>query len=218
MNQKTVLIAGATGMVGGQALQLALDHPDIREVRTLGRKVVNQSHPKLKQWTAEDLGSYKDANCFTGVDTLLFCVGAYTGALKEAAFRYVNVDIPYAIAKQLQVHAPQANFCLLSGQGADRTEKSRVQFAREKGIIENKLSALGLGGFATFRPGYIYPVKKREEPNWMYTVSRRIYPLLKRNTNMSIPSDALAHAMLTVGLKPIEQEVWENAQMRALTS
>ena len=52
----------------------------------------------------------------------------------------------------------------------------------------------------------------------MYTVSRRIYPLLKRNTNMSIPSDALAHAMLTVGLKPIEQEVWENAQMRALTS
>ena len=205
-------------MVGGQALQLALDHPDIREVRTLGRKVVNQSHPKLKQWTAEDLGSYKDANCFTGVDTLLFCVGAYTGALKEAAFRHVNVDIPYAIAKQLQVHAPQANFCLLSGQGADRTEKSRVQFAREKGIIENKLSALGLGGFATFRPGYIYPVKKREEPNWMYTVSRRIYPLLKRNTNMSIPSDALAHAMLTVGLKPIEQEVWENAQMRALTS
>ena len=215
---KTVLIAGATGMVGGHALQLALDHPDVKEVRTLGRKAVDQSHSKLKQWTAVDLSSFKDANCFSGVDTLLFCVGAYTGALKEAAFRHVNVDIPYAVAKQFHVHAPQANFCLLSGQGADRTEKSRVQFAREKGIIENKLSALGLGGFATFRPGYIYPVKKREEPNWMYTLSRRIYPLLKRNKNMSIPSDALAQAMLTVGLKPIEQEVWENAHMRALTS
>lgn len=215
---KTVLIAGATGMVGGHALQLALDHPDIQQVRTLGRKAVDQSHPKLKQWTAEDLSSFEDANCFSKVDTLLFCVGAYTGALKEAAFRHVNVDIPYAVAKQLQVHAPQANFCLLSGQGADRTEKSRVQFAREKGIIENKLSALGLGGFATFRPGYIYPVNKREEPNWMYALSRHIYPLLKRNKNMSIPSDALAHAMLTVGLKPVEQEVWENAHMRALTS
>ena len=205
-------------MVGGHALQLALDHPDIQEVRTLGRRAVDLSHPKLKQWTAVDLSSFEDHNCFLGVDTLLFCVGAYTGALKEAAFRHVNVDIPYAVAKQLQVHAPRATFCLLSGQGADRTEKSQVQFAREKGIIENKLSALGLGGFATFRPGYIYPVKKREEPNWMYALSRRIYPLLKRNKNMSIPSDALAHAMLTVGLKPIEQEFWENAHMRALTS
>ena len=42
MNQKTVLIAAATSMVGSRVLQMALDHADVQEVRILGRKAVHQ--------------------------------------------------------------------------------------------------------------------------------------------------------------------------------
>ena len=34
-------------------------------------------------------------------------------------------------------------------------------FAKDKGIIENRLSEIGFKAFYTFRPGYIYP-KDRE--------------------------------------------------------
>ena len=82
------------------------------------------------------------------------------------------MDLPLTVARALQRHSPEARFALLSGQGADRSEKSRVQFARDKGAAVNQLAALGLGGFATFRPGYIYPVVPRKEPNLGYVISR----------------------------------------------
>jgi hypothetical protein len=52
-----------------------------------------------------------------------------------------------------------------------------------------------------FRPGYIYPVTPRKEPNLMYTISRFLYPLLSRiYPNIGIPSENLAAAMVKAGL------------------
>ena len=163
---ETVLILGATGMVGGHALEHALAHPQVKEVRTLGRRKLTQEHPKLRQWVAADLEKLDDEACFQGVTVCLFCVGAYTGALDSDAFRRINVDLPLTMARTLQRHSPDARFALLSGQGADRSEKSRVQFARDKGAAENQLAALGLGGFATFRPEIHLPrgPQKRAQP------------------------------------------------------
>ena len=45
-----------------------------------------------------------------------------------------------------------------------------------------------------FRPGYIYPVEKRNEPNLMYRFSRFIYPALKA----IFPSHTALEDMLTV--------------------
>ena len=211
---ETVLILGATGMVGGHALAHALAHPQVKEVRTLGRRKLTLEHPKLRQWVAADLEKLDDEACFQGVTACLFCVGAYTGALDSDAFRRINVDLPLTVARALQRYSPDARFALLSGQGADRSEKSRVQFARDKGAAENQLAALGLGGFATFRPGYIYPVVPRKEPNLGYVISRWIYPLIRRHAKFSIPSDVLAKVMVEVALQPMRQEIWENEDMR----
>jgi len=65
--------------------------------------------------------------------------------------------------------------------------------------------------FYTFRPGYIYPVTKREEPNLMYRVSRVLYPLVKLfGKNMSIKSTELAAAMFKVGVSGTDKRVLEN--------
>ena len=52
-------------------------------------------------------------------------------------FRKITVDYTVSFATALKKGSPNAVFCFLSGQGADRTEKSRMMFARDKGHAEN---------------------------------------------------------------------------------
>ena len=55
-----------------------------------------------------------------------------------------------------------------------------MAFARYKGMAENGLFAAGFPWVQIFRPGYVYPVKVRKEPNLVYTVTRFLYLLLRR--------------------------------------
>ena len=71
-----------------------------------------------------------------------YCVGVYTGAVPRDLFRMITVDYPMALAQTIKKQAPKSAFVLLSGQGADRQEKSRMMFAKDKGEVENKLEAL----------------------------------------------------------------------------
>jgi len=65
--------------------------------------------------------------------------------------------------------------------------------------------------FYSFRPGYIYPVVKRKEPNMMYSVSRGLYPLIRMfGKNTSIKSAELGKAMCKVGLNGYGKSILEN--------
>ena len=121
-----------------------------------------------------------------------------------------------AFAEALQVGNPKATLCLLSGAGADRKEKSRTSFAKYKGMAENQISRLGLNFYA-FRPAYIYPVTPRKEPNLMYQLSRKLYPIIRlMGSNASITSTELALAMFQVGLHGATSEVLENRSILKL--
>jgi uncharacterized protein YbjT (DUF2867 family) len=153
-------------------------------------------------------------------DAVLYCLGAYTGAVPDDLFREITVDYTIAFAKALHKASPQAAFCFLSGQGADQAEGSRMAFARCKGAAENALLKIGLPRVHIFRPGYIYPVTPRKEPNLMYTISRFIYPLVSRiYTNIGISSEDLARAMVHAGLygtDEYENPVLENKDIRSM--
>jgi hypothetical protein len=144
-------------------------------------------------------------------------LGAYTGSVSSNLFRNINFDYPYNLAKKIHSKSPDATFCLLSGQGADRTEKSKMQFARDKGAIENAIAALNFKDFYTFRPAYIYPTTKRNEPNFFYKLFRILYPILKLlGNNLSITDNQLAQTMFNVGMKGYSNEILENKDMRLL--
>jgi NADPH:quinone reductase-like Zn-dependent oxidoreductase len=49
VDQKRLVIVGATGMVGGYALRLALDNFAVKSVTSIGRKGLGIMHPKLKE-------------------------------------------------------------------------------------------------------------------------------------------------------------------------
>lgn len=208
---KKVLLAGASGMIGSLILTHALDAPEITKVSSLVRKRTNHQHPKLQEILISNFADYSThTHVFQEVDAAFFCIGVYTGQVSDKLFKEITVDYAIAFANSLKSHSPEANFCFLSGAGADRSEKSRTSFARYKGMAENQISALGLK-FYSFRPGYIYPVKPRKEPNFMYRISRTFYPLIKlMGSNSSITSTELAKAMFYIGLKGAKREILEN--------
>ena len=202
-NQKGLVIVGATGMVGGYALRYALDHPAVGVVTAIGRKPTGLMHPKLNEVLHQD---FADCSALAGAlldqDAVIFCLGAYTGAVSDTELRRITVDYTVEFARVLRASSPNATFALLSGSGADPTGQSRMAFARYKGEAEKAMSAAGLPHVYIFRPAYIYPVEPRREPNVSYRLLRAIYPVFRvLFPNQVIRADDLARTMVDVAVR-----------------
>jgi nucleoside-diphosphate-sugar epimerase len=215
---KKVLITGASGMVGGLILQHCLHSKEIDSVVSLVRKPTGIKHEKLKEVETDNFLDHSlHVEDFKGIDIVYFCIGVYTGAVSNQLFKEITVDYTNTFVDLLKVHSPQARFCFLSGQGADRTEKSKMSFARYKGMAENYFFA-NLEDAYTFRPGYIYPVTKRKEPNFSYRLMRYMYPVVNAlYKNASITSVDLAKVMFKVGLQGNSKRELENRDLRILS-
>jgi len=218
---KQIVIAGATGMVGGYALRYALDHPAIGRVTAIGRRTLGISHPKLQEVMHRD---FSDCSALkeplSGQDAAIFCLGAYTGAVPDAELRKVTVDHAIEFARAVHGCSPAAAFSFLSGMGADPTGRSRAAFARYKGEVEKWLLAAGFPHVYIFRPAYIYPVEPRKEPNLGYRVLRAIYPAFRvLFPSQVIRADDLARAMVDVCVRGTEgraSTVFENRDIQAI--
>ena len=221
--QTSLVVVGASGMVGGYALRYALDNPAVGVVTVIGRKRLGFNHPKLKEVLHQDFADCSAlAEPLTGQDPAVFCLGVYSGAVPDAEFRKITVDYTVEFARVLRASSPGAAFSFLSGMGADQTGRSRVPFARYKGEAEKSLLAAGFPRLYIFRPAYIYPVEPRKEPNFSYRLLRAIYPVFRRLfPNQVIPADDLARAMVDVavrGKRERENVLLENREIRGMNS
>ena len=214
---KTAIITGATGMVGGLVLNECLQNPEIEKVISINRKSLDIKHKKLIEISHSDFLDYSSIEeYFENVDMAYFCIGVYTGSVSREIFRTITVDYLKAFVDMIKSKSPEATFCFLSGAGADSKEKSRMIFARDKGIAENFLIR-ELKKVHIFRPGYIYPITPRTEPNFTYRMSRKLYPLLKKlMPNGVITSKELAKAIFKTGLNGGSQTIYENKEIKKL--
>ena len=120
------------------------------------------------------------------------------------------------LPKKLASLNKRLTFCFLSGMGSDRKEKSRVPFAKSKGMAENLLISLNFQHLHIFRPAYIYPIEPRKEPNLMYKIMRKIYkPIFPAiYPDFGIDSDVLAKVMVEVGFSNSPKMIFENRDIR----
>ena len=218
-----VVITGATGMVGGLVLEQALNEPRVGAVTTLGRRATGVASPKLTEIEHPNFENFTGLEeVFAGQDVALFCLGAYTGSVPDDVFKRITVDYTVAFGEALRRANPGAVFCLLSGQGADSKETSRISFARYKGMAENALVKMGFSRVHLFRPGYIYPVTPRDKPIVWDRLVGPIWPLVRAVVpNGGIASHELAKAMLMAGLEGTPQHegpVLENRDIRTLVA
>lgn len=199
-------------MIGSLILNECLNSSQVSTVTSFVRKKSNLKNLKLKEVLVDDFEDYSQLESeFSTIDVAFFCIGVYTGQVNDDLFKKITVDYAYQFALKVKEFSPNARLCLLSGQGADRTAKSQISFAKYKGMAETKITNLGLEFYA-FRPSYIYPVIPRKEPNFMYRVFRKIYPIIKPilGKSGSIKSTELANAMVLIGIYGGNQEIYEN--------
>jgi uncharacterized protein YbjT (DUF2867 family) len=154
MKGKTVVLIGATGLVGSRVLELLQNDAEFSEIRVLVRKAVNFKHPKVTTAVVD----FSDETSFKpqiGKCDLVFCaVGTTNKKVKgnKAAYRKVDFEIPVNAAKYaLEEDCPQ--FVLVSSIGAN--SKSSTFYTRLKGETEDRLSEMNIPSLLIFRPSLL---------------------------------------------------------------
>jgi len=212
-----ILIAGSSGMVGNTILDKCLQREDVNSVTCFVRKSSANKHPKLIEIVHENFLDFSGKeHYFKNKDICFYCIGVYTGSVPKEEFNKITIDYTASFAKILKQESPYVVFSFLSGQGADSSEKSPVLFAKSKGVAENILKSLQFKQLNIFRPGYIYPVKKRREPNTFYRIFRPLYKYFFSfiYPNIGISSVDLANVMIDVAFKENPKEIYENKDIR----
>lgn len=204
-------------MIGSLVLDNCLKRADVNKVTTITRRKSGIKHPKLIEVIHDDFLDYSNINEFLkNQNVCIYCLGVYTGQVPKEEFRKITVDYTKAFGEALKLNNTKTTICFLSGQGADSKEKSRIMFARDKGIAENILVNLKFEKTYLFRPGYIYPTTQRKEPNFAYQLTRLLYkPILsKLYPNIGVSSERLAKVMVEVGTRGGNKIIFENQDIR----
>ncbi len=148
---KTVLIIGATGQVGQEMLQMALQHPEISRVVAPSRRPL-PSHAKLENPVVNFDTLPEDAPWWKA-DFALCTLGT---TLRQAKSRvaFYRVDHDYVLTMARLTHqAGTPTFGLVSSLGAN--PRSRLFYLRVKGEIERDLAALGFTSLVIARPSLL---------------------------------------------------------------
>ncbi|MUG72155.1 MULTISPECIES: oxidoreductase [Paenibacillus] len=159
---KIAVVAGATGLVGGELVRLLLEHAGYDHVVTLGRRQTGLQHPRLTERTVlfDRLEEGTD-QLLQGAD--VFCALGTTirKAGSEAAFRQVDYEYPLALGRAA-LRDGAARFLMVSSIGANR--ESSFFYLRVKGDIEQALAELKLPELAIFRPSQLLGERKEARP------------------------------------------------------
>ena len=193
----TILIAGATGLVGRITLAKALDDARVTQVVAPTRKPL-PSHPKLVNPLVDYEALPPEADWWT-CDAVICALGTTRAKAGSAeAFHRIDHDYPLMIATHARAHGAQA-FALVSAIGADAG--SRLLYNRTKGEVEASIGALAYRSYTIVRPGLIGG--QRDEFRPMERVSDAILtvlgPVLPRQWRIS-PAENIAAAMIEAAL------------------
>lgn len=214
--QHTLLITGASGMVGEGVLHVALQDPDITRVVVLGRRPCGYTHPKLTEILHPDLMDISPiADQLTGIDSCAFCLGVSSVGKSEAEYTSLTHTLTMGIATVLGQRNPGMRFLYISGVGTDRTEKGRSMWARVKGRTENDLLNLASIEAYGVRPGYLHPIPGLKHTLPYYRYVTWIYPILSVLAPGSASTlEQLAKIMLNVARKGHGSDIITVADMR----
>lgn len=207
----SVIITGATGMVGEGVLHEALLHPDVERVLVINRKPCGVSHPKLKEIihsNFHDISSIESE--LTGYNACFFCLGVSSIGMKEEEYRRLTYDLTMDFAQTLARLNHYMTFCYVSGKSTDSTEKGRLMWARVKGKTENDLVKLPFKAVYNFRPGYMHPTKGLKNTLSGYKYVSWLYPLLRTLTPNSVSTlKEMGLAMINTALRGYKKPVLE---------
>lgn len=208
-----VIVTGASGMIGKGVLLECLDHPEVSEVLSIGRRVLDLKHPKLKQLQHKDFSEFESvSDQLTGYDACYSCMGVSSAGMKEEQYKLMTYDYTMALAKVLYRLNPQMTYTYVSGQGTDSSEKGKVMWARVKGKTENDLINIGFKQAFAFRPGAIIPMRGVKPSSKLYSVLIKylmwLIKLIKRiSPNSVVDTTQIGKAMVNITLNGYDKKI-----------
>lgn len=195
-----VMLLGATGLVGGQALGLLLDDPRCTALVAPSRRPLPVTAPKLDN-PVLDFEHLPGTAPWWAVDAVICALGSTMAqAGSRDAFKRIDHDYPLTFAGQAHAHGA-GTFVLNSAAGADAG--SRFFYNRVKGALEQDLRGLEFDSLTLVRPGLIggQRAHKRTGEHLALQVLGVLGPLLPRGWRIN-PADNIAAALVDAGLAP----------------
>ena len=194
-----VIVFGATGLVGRGVLSECLNHPNISQVLSIGRRPSGVAHAKLQEIQHKKFTDYTDiAKNLKGFDACFWCLGISSFGMDEESYRRITHDFTMEAAKTLIRANPGLCFCFVSGEGTDDTEQGRSMWARVKGRTENALKEIGFKKLFLFRPGFIASTKGTDPRRPIARLIYRVISPLARAFNIQTSNGEIGLAMIAV--------------------
>lgn len=211
MKKLTILLTGATGMVGEGVLHECVLDENIEKIVVLGRKPCGYNHPKVSDLVTPDLLELSAIeNQLSGFDACLFCSGISSVGVSQEDFYQMTYTLTLHVANLLVKKNPTMTFCYISGASTDSTEKGRVNWARVKGKTENDLMKLPFKAVYNFRPGVLTPTKRLKNTLSYYKYFGWLGSVVKFVAPNSISTLAqLGKAMIKVCTKGYQKNIVE---------
>jgi uncharacterized protein YbjT (DUF2867 family) len=151
-DHRRVLLAGATGLVGGQILQALLADPSVSEVHALSRRPLDIGHPKLRVHIV-DVARMADSPALPPADEAYLAIGTTIKvAGSQAAFRAVDLDANLAVARAARA-AGVRRIGLVSAAMASAA--SSTFYNRVKGELEDALKAMDFQALVIAQPSLL---------------------------------------------------------------
>ena len=156
-----VLLAGATGLVGGHCLTKLLADDDIGQVTALARRPLARTHSKLDVRVV-DFDHLRDQARTIEADAVLCCLGTtHRAAGSPEAFAKVDHIYVAELAK-LAAARGASRFVLVSAVRADPS--SPVFYNRVKGRAEAAVSELNFKAVHLLRPSLLLGERSETRP------------------------------------------------------
>lgn len=214
----SIILTGATGMVGEGVLHECLQHPAVATILVINRKPCNVSHPKLQEIIHTnffDLTPIKQH--LSGFDACFFCLGVSSVGMKEPEYLRLTYTLTMHVAETLAALNTQMVFCYISGAGTNSTENGRAMWARVKGKTENDLMKLPFKKVYNFRPGVLQPTKGLHNTLPLYKYLGWLLPVIKNFWPHYITSlQQLGIAMIRAATTGCNKQVLEVIDIQAL--
>jgi uncharacterized protein YbjT (DUF2867 family) len=214
----SIIIIGASGLIGKQVLRQSLENPEIRHVIILVRKPFNLKHPKLNE-IITDFKDLTELESSIKGDALICCLGTTrkkSPNLKD--YKKIDFDLTVnlaRIAKQQNVE----QIHLISAVGAD--SESKIFYNRLKGEIEEAIIKLDFSRTFIYRPSLL--IGKRNEFRFGELIAQKLMPIIdillvgSLKKYHSIPANEIAKAVIkSIFIKGQKVQILEFKELQLL--
>ena len=160
-NNKTALIAGATGLIGCHLLNILTAENYYREIIVITRRKLVGSYAGNVKNLVIDF-EHLNAVSLPDIDDVYCCLGTTMKAAgSREAFYKVDFTYPVALAK-LAVSNGAGKYLIVTAMGAHKN--SKIYYNRVKGEVEEALRQIGFATLFILQPSLLLGTRTQKRP------------------------------------------------------